>query len=501
MKLVLAAAIVWLAGASHALADAPLADAVRLRDAKTAEALLAKGADVKARDNEGASPLMWAVHNEDVALVRRLIAAGADAKAGNDYGATPMSEGAVTGNAEILRLLLAAGADVESPGADRQTALMIVARSGKIDAARLLIDKGANVNAVESWNGQTALIWATAQAHPEMMSLLIAKGAKLDARGLSHDWERRVTSEPRPKDMYRGGFTSLLYAARDGCLACAKVLVAAGANPNLPDPDGTTPLVTALLNLHFEVAKYLVEAGADVDRWDLYGRSPLYAAFDMNVIPDGGRSELPSDEVVTALDVAKLLLDKGANPNLQLKLRPPYRNVVFDRGGDTVLSTGATPLLHAAKTGDVAAAALILKYKPLVDLPTATGVTPLMAAAFMGQGSNPSRGRYKTEEQGAEIAKMLLAAGADPNAKGPQGQTALHIAAQRGFNAIIKVLADGGADVAIKDSEGRTPAAYAGGAPLPGLPPGGPGFPASEARKETVALLEQLATSRPARGR
>ena len=451
---ILFAGMLWFAGTSVALAGpAPLVDAVRTGDARTAEAQLAKGADVKARDSEGASALLWAVHNEDAGLVRRLLAAGADAKAANDYGATPMSEAALTANTEILGLLIDAGADVESVGADHQTALMEVARAGKLDAARLLIDKGANVNAVETWQGQTALMWATAQGHPEMMALLISHGAKIDARSDIHDWERRITAEPRPKDMFRGGFTPLLFAAREGCLSCAKVLLEAGANINMPDPDGVTPLVSALLNLHFEFAKYLINAGADVDRWDLYGRSPLYAAIDVDILPDGGRPDIPSDETITGLDVAQLLLEKGANPNLQLKLRPPYRNVIFDRGGDTILSTGTTPLLHAAKAGDVKAVALLLKYKALVDLPTAAGVTPAMAAAFLGQGPNPTRGRYKTEEQGAACLKLLLDAGADVNAKTPQGQTALHAAAQRGFNSIVKLLAERGADLTVQDAD------------------------------------------------
>jgi ankyrin repeat protein len=495
VRLAVAAALVALSAASGALAaPAPLADAVRAGDAKAAEALLARGADVKARDSEGASALLWAVHNQDAAMVRRLLAAGADVKGANDYGATPMSEAALTGDAEILGLLLDAGADVETVNADHQTALMAVARAGKLDAARLLISKGANVNAVETWQGQTALMWATAHGHPEMMTLLIAHGAKVDARSDIHDWERRVTAEPRPKDMFRGGFTPLLFAAREGCVACAKVLLDAGANINLPDPDGVTPLVSALLNLHFGLAEYLINAGADVDRWDLYGRSPLYAAVDVDVLPDGGRPDIPSDETITGVDVAQLLLEKGANPNLQLKLRPPYRNVVFDRGGDTVLSTGTTPLMHAAKAGDVKAVALLLKYKALVDLPTATGVTPLMAAAFMGQGPNPTRGRYKTEEQGAACLKLLIEAGANVNARTPQGQTSLHAAAQRGLNTIITMLAQNGADLTAKDSEQHSAVDYATGIPNSG------GFlaPAPQRRPETIALLQQLMAGKQA---
>jgi ankyrin repeat protein len=324
-----------------------------------------------------------------------------------------------------------------------------------------------------------------------MVALLIKSGAQVNARSVIHDWERRVTSEPRPKDMYRGGFTPLLFVAREGCIPCAKALVDGGADINLPDPDGVTPLVSALLNQHFALAKYLIEAGADVDRWDLYGRSPLYAAVDVNILPEGGRPDLPSEETLTGLDIARLLLDKGANPNLQLKLRPPYRNVVYDRGGDAVLGTGATPLLHAAKVGDAKFMALLLQHKALVDLPTATGVTPLMAAAFMGQGANPSRGRWKTEADGVACLKLLIDAGADVNAKNAQGQTALHVASQRGYNKIVSLLAERGADLMARDADGHSALDYATGIP-------NPRGPKPEPQKETVALLGKLLEARTA---
>ena len=184
--------------------------------------------------------------------------------------------------------------------------------------------------------------------------------------------------------MNKGGFTPLLYAAREGCVECARHLVAAGADPDLEDPERITPLNMALLNLHFEFAAFMIKAGADVDKWDLFGRSPLYMAADMSTLPvkgNGAMAVLPSEDSVTALDVGRLLLEKGANPNLQLKRRPPYRDVPQDRGGDTILAQGATPLLRAARAGDAPFVELLLKHRALVDLPSKEGVTPLMAAA------------------------------------------------------------------------------------------------------------------------
>src|SRR5947199_221794 len=150
--------------------------------------------------------------------------------------------------------------------------LVDAAEQGNRAAALVLLEAGADINAKEAFGGQSALMWAAAQRQAEMVKLLASKGADLNARGVIHQWERKVITEPRPKDMNKGGFTPLLYAAREGCVECARRLIAAGADPDLADPDGVTPLNMALLNLHFDVAAYMIEAGADVETWDLFGR-------------------------------------------------------------------------------------------------------------------------------------------------------------------------------------------------------------------------------------
>src|SRR2546423_2594148 len=207
----------------------------------------------------------------------------------------------------------------------------------------------------ENFGGQSALMWAAAQSQAAMVEYLASHGADVNARGLVRQWERKVITEPRPKDMNKGGYTPLLYAAREGCVECAKHLIAAGADRDLEDPDRVTPLNMALLNLHFEFAAFMIKAGADVDKWDLSGRSPVYMAADVSTLPvkgNGAMAVIPSEDSVTALDVARPPAEKGANPNLQLKRRPPYRDVPQDRGGGTILAHGATPLLRAARAGD-----------------------------------------------------------------------------------------------------------------------------------------------------
>ena len=467
---------------------------------------------------------MWASANGDVELVRALVRARADVTVKNQFGTTALTEAAVVGAAPIIDVLLKAGADPNTRNPEGETALMAAARSGKVEAARVLVEAGAHVNATEEFGGQSALMWAAAQSQAEMVKFLVARGADVNARGVVRQWERKVITEPRPKDMNQGGFTPLLYAAREGCVECAKHLIAAGADANLPDPHLVTPLTMALLNLHFEFAKYLIDAGADLDKWDLYGRSPLYMAADVSTLPtkgNGAMAVLPSEDKVTALEVAALLLEKGANPNLQLKRRPPYRDVPQDRGGDTILAQGATPLLRAARAGDAPFVALLLKYKALVDLPSKEGVTPLMAAAGVEFGTRVTRGRNRTNEGVLATMKLLLDAGADvnartvtdsrrsaeysaaataaarsgrggrasqvPSASAVPDQTALLGAAERGFTPFVKFLAENGADLMAKDASGRTALDLAKGVGVVGVKQ-----PTREPFPETVALLESL---------
>jgi ankyrin repeat protein len=444
---------------------APLVTAARANDAATLESLLGATPrpDINQRSSDGTTALHWAVYHNDVALIDRLLAAGADAKAQNDYSATPMSEAAVVGNVQVLKKLLAAGADVESANADGQTALMVIARTSNVDAARLLLSRGAKVNAVEQWRGQTALMWAAAEAQPAMVKLLIERGADVNARSTVNDWERQVTAEPRMQARPSGGFTPLLYAARKGCLECARLLLKARADKNLADPDGITPMLMATTNFNFDVASLLIEAGADVNKWDVWGRAPLYAAVDLNTLPIGGRADRPSLDATSALKVIEKLLDAGANPNLQLKLFPPYRSLRDDRGADNLLTIGTTPLVRAAKAGDVAVMRLLITHGANVDLPTTAGITPLMAACGNASSAIDTRGRYKTEQQAIEATQVLLAAGASINARDRGGQTALHGAASWGWNGLVKTLAANKADLLAKDAQGRTAADVARG--------------------------------------
>jgi uncharacterized protein len=446
--------------------------------------------DAHSKLKDGTTALHYAVHDGDLALATRLIKEGADVNARNDYGSTPMQEAAERGDVALISLLLKSRASVESPNDEGETALMTVARTGNVEAAKLLIKAGAKVNAVEQWRGQTALMWAAAQGNPEMVRLLLKSGAKPDTLSAVRDWARKVTAEPRPQNRPPGGFTALLLAAREGCTDCAKALIEGKADINLANPENITPLLMAILNARFDVAKVLIAAGADVNRWDVWGRAPLYSAIDYNTTPRGGRPDRPSADETVPLDVAKLLLDRGANPNMQLKLFPPYRSLGQDRGGDSILTVGTTPLLRAAKACDTAGAKLLVEHGALPDLQNSMGATPLMVAAGIGWSTVDIRGRFRNEPQCIETAKVLVSAGAGVNAANATGQTALHGSAQLGWTQFVRFLAGKGARLDVKDARGTTPLDISMGR---SGTTGRAGVAGAEAHPETAAALRELA--------
>ena len=475
-----------------------LPDLVQSGDRDTALRLIAGGADVNERSADGTTALHWAAHRRDRELVELLLERNADPTVVNDYGATAISAAAVEGSYEIIEALLDAGADADSPNREGQTILMVVARTANADTARLLLAGGADVNATEQWGDQSALMWAAAQKQPEMIRVLVEHGADVDARGRAHDWQRRVTAEPRIKIMHTGGFTPLLYAAREGCADCIDELVAGGADIDLSDPYGITPLVLALLNRHFDTAARLIENGADVDRWDWWGRSPLFVAIDLNLVPSSRHGDLPALDETTGLEIARMLLERGANVDMRLKHQPPMRSEPGDRGyvdgtADALaINAGATALHSAAKSSDDAAVELLLEFGANVAIPNVFGITPVLAAAGVGHWYGvfkdyPIRGRYKTGDDAVKTINLLLAAGADINVRtgalsfgyrrSPRrGLTAAHGAAFEGWPQVIRFLHDLGMDIDAPSDDGATPRDMA----------------VIQEKHETVAVIDEL---------
>src|SRR5438552_5462840 len=258
--------------------------ATAIQDSKRAAALVMSraGADVNEAQADGTRPIHWAVYRFDYGLTDALIAKKVKVDVTNEFGSTPLAEATKQGDARMVKTLLAAGSGTEGANADGQTALMIAIKNGDLSVFNLLIEAGAKVNAVERVQDQTPLMWAAADARnaPEMVKVLIAKGANVNARAKFNDWPGQITSEPRAQYHTYGGLTPLLNAARGGCYACDEALVSAGADINLPNNEGMTPMMIALDNSQNGVAKFFLDHGANPKVWDIYGRTALYVAID-----------------------------------------------------------------------------------------------------------------------------------------------------------------------------------------------------------------------------
>ena len=340
--------------------------------------------------------------------------------------------------------------DANSPNPDGQTALLAVARTGNVNAAQVLLDHGATVDAREKWGGQTALMWASARRHPEMMQLLISKGADINARSIDRNYQRHVTAEGRPKNLDSGGFTPLLYAARENCVGCVDVLLKNGADIDLPDPDGVSPLLLAIMNANWDLARQLILAGADVNQWDIFGEAPLFTAVGQRRQIDGGRASIDPLNKTNGLTIVNALLERGADPNMQLFFRPANL-----RG--TTNTRGSTPLVRAANNGDLEVVTLLLKHGADATLYMADRQTPIHAV-LAGRSS---------EQQALELIRVLQKAGTDVNVialvnheEEVRGGTALHYAVRKRYKEVIKQLASYGIDLNATDQDGLTALDY-----------------------------------------
>jgi ankyrin repeat protein len=258
-----------------------------------------------------------------------------------------------------------------------------------------------------------------------------------------------------------------MFASREGCLECVEALVAKGASVNLPDPEGVTPLLWAIWNTRFDVAKYLIAHGADVNRFDWWGRTPLYLAVDYVTLPHGGRPDQPSLDATLPIDIVRLLLDKGADPNPQLKMTAPMRATGNDRGLDTMLTPGTTPLIRAAKAMDVESMKALLEHGADISLTSSRNMTATLAASGMGSVDADTRGYYTTsdvQERTIAALDLLLQHGGPINGKAGQfAQVPLHGAAFWGWNQVVEFLLTKGADINLADSRGYTAVDYAMG--------------------------------------
>ena len=481
--------LVLILSLSAAGSASRLSDAVKSGDREAVRALLKNHADTNAPGPDGTTPLQWAVHADDMETAHLLLRAGANPKIPNRYGVTPLSLAAANRNAALVDLLLKAGADPNASQPGGQTVLMTAARTGNPDAVKLLLEHGADANAKESAYGETALMSAAAENHPDAAKVLIQHGAAVDARSNTLEYPQdRFGLEGVLTILPHGSWTPLMYAARQGSAEAARTLIDAGASLNLADQDGTTALVLAIINGHYDTAALLAEKGADPNIPDTAGMAALYAAVDMNTLGEVyGRPARAVSSKLKAIELMKLLLAHGANPNARLKSPALQR---AHTPGEGTLAEGTTPLMRAAKNGDAAAMRLLLDHGADVAIVQKNHTTALMLAAGLGRGLGVFAKDYATEADLLESVKVLVAHGADVNAVNDRGQTALHFAAQSSDD-IVSFLAEHGARLDVKDKQGRTPVDIALGVGLRGRAGGPPVI-----REGTAALLRELMNRR-----
>ncbi|HEY7443509.1 MAG TPA: ankyrin repeat domain-containing protein [Vicinamibacterales bacterium] len=471
------------ASLSAATSDVRLVDAARKKDKAAVSALVRQRVNVNTTDVEGMTALHWAAHWNDLETVKVLLKAGATPKAANRYGVTPLHEASTVGNLAIIEALLVAGADPNAPLGEGETPLMTAARTGNTPAVKMLIAHGAQVNARESWRGQTALMWAAVENHADVAGLLVESGADVNARTVTYEFPNLTGGNGGIiHDRPQGGLTSLMFAARQGAIETAEVLLEAGADINAAEPQyGFTAMQTAVFNGHYDLAAFLMEKGADVND------GSLYIAVEMrNLATYSNRPNPPEvDRHLTSLDVITQLLNRGADPNR------PYTKTIPPRQaqGNINVTPGATPLFRAIRSTDLVVVRLLMDNGANPSVKTKDGSTPLMVAS--GLGARRGGDEEVTEAEGRadplDAIKLFLNAGADVNSANALGNTALHYAAQTGANRIVEFLAASGAKLDAKNKDGKTPLDVA-------MAPGPRQMYDNDAgaQKSTVALIRKL---------
>ncbi len=446
----------WIAAATATAlwgaSEARLAEAARHMDRAAVRAMIEQRTDVNAAEPDGTTALHWAANQDDLETAALLVKAGANARAANRYAVTPLSLACTNGNGAMVELLLKAGADANTVLPGGETALMTAARTGKAAAVQALLAHGAKVDASESRFGQTALMWAAAEGNVEAVQALVKAGADIHARSAS-------------------GFTPFLFAVREGRMGAARALIALGVDPNetiqagapgtrragKAPAAGTSALVLAVGNAHYDLANMLLDSGANPNA-AVAGLSALHVITNVRK-PGGGDNDPAPDGsgTMTSVEMVKRLVAKGADINMRMTKKVGL--------GLTSLNTmGATPFFLAAKTADAELIRLLASLGADPKIANADGSTALMAAA--GLGTRSPGEDAGTEPEVIEALQALLQLGADVNAVDNRGETAMHGAAYKNAPGAVTFLAEHGAKVEVwnrKNKQGWTPLVIAEG--------------------------------------
>jgi ankyrin repeat protein len=445
-------ALLLATGVAAATPDRRLVEAIKKQESKTVRALLAEHVEVNTPQADGATALHWAAHWDDLETAALLINAGANVRAADDHGVTPLSLACLNGNAAMVTLLLNGGADPNAPRSTGETPLMTASRTGSVEAVQALFARGADVQAREPAENQTALMWAVSERHANIVRTLIDHGADVRARS-------------------RSGFTPFLFAARVGDVAIVRALLAAGADVNDTAPDGSSALLVATVRGHAVVAIALLDHGADPDA-NGAGYTALHWAagtWETELTGPNGIVTDADDEWSSLaglqtgkIEVVRALLAHGASPNARLAKTPPRvgysQSQIEQRLVGVNVYPGATPFLLAAMAGDVNTMRVLAEGGADSRLTTGDNTSALMLAAGLGRYMAESR---VPESRALEAVRLALELGGDVNATNEAGNTALHGAAYIKSNAIVQFLVDHGAAVNAMNKRGQTPLAVA----------------------------------------
>ena len=449
-----------------------VADAARANDLPAVRKLIKERADVNALANDGSSALLWAAYHSDTEMTKALLAAGAVVDAPNHYGVTPLLQASRNGDVEVIGTLLDAGAQPTRWHAEGETPLMAASRTGKVDAVKLLLSRGSFVNAADPFQEETALMWASAEGHLDVVKTLLAAGADPNLKA-----HVSLITERKNADYPSGGFTALMFAVRNGNTDVVRALIAGGADPKLTNADGATATIVAIVNDRFDLAKELIDLGADPNDGSLYFAVDMHdATIDMRA-HDGSRLQPSHPNKMTSLSLVKSLLDLNADVNKQ------FVGALHSTTLCCGASINSSPFYRAATAADVEVLKLMLAHgakiewspsevKPKEGKPGRPnpniGRTPLMAAIKGGQGApiaggpgftriGPPSWREPGSRDPLEALQLLLAAGADANAKAPDGSTPLHQAVQEEQVGMIRALAAAGGKLDAVNKDNLTP--------------------------------------------
>ena len=431
----------------HAAGDSRLADAAQRGDRAAVQTLLRQRADVNGSQADGMTALHWAAYRDEVEIGELLLRAGAKPDIANRYGLTPLGLATENGNVPMMEALLRAGVDPKAAPSG-EPPILTAARTGNERAVRLLASRGADVNAKDSWQEQTAVMWAALENHASMIRVLVELGANVNAVAHVSDLlQGPGQSSQTFVQIPQGGMTALMFAAREGNLDAARALLDAKANPSYEDPEGITPVLVALHNGHYDTAALLIENGANLND------GSVYMAVQMHNLPPDDRRPIPkTEDRLGSLDILRLLLAKGADPNVKLNKEMQSRSIGFAR---PQMTTGMTPLQRAAQDADVEAIQLLLQHKADPNRTGRDGSLPLITAIAGGRGTLAYRQRVAGDTM--EAIKLLVGGGANVNAVNFDGRSPMHFAAQQGSVPIIQMLADAGARADLEDFDGLTP--------------------------------------------